>query len=322
MGRYKFQSGFAKEMADYLGFKKACNFNPESFRHVLNVFDRFLVSKGISEPVLQREVVDEWIKRRDGEADMTWYTRVNSSKLFLMYLALRGYEVCIPRDVKYRPRSFVPYIYSREEATRYFKAVDQFASGYPKDALQYPVLFRILYCCGTRIGETLAIQKKDMDLEKGVIRLRHTKGNKERFLPVGEDLRRLLVTFSQKCFYELGEDDWVFTNSVGNQLEYNYLYENHRIFLREAGITFLGEHRGPRIHDWRHHFAIHAFKRMADSGLDMYVALPVLAAYLGHESVFSTEYYVRLAIEHFPDIDEKFKEKFKAVFGETEDETN
>jgi len=54
---------------------------------------------------------------------------------------------------------------------------------------------------------------------------------------------------------------------------------------------------------------------MVDSGLDMYVALPVLSTYLGHKSVYATEVYVRLAMSMFPYIEEQFKEKVELVFG-------
>ncbi len=320
MERYKFQSGFAKPMLEFLEFKVLCGFNPDSFRFRLNTFDKFLVARGVTEPVLKRADIDAWTRKRDKESSTNHYSRVNAIKLFLSHLALRGYDVCIPRDVRYRPTGFTPYIYSESETVKYFRAVDHFTSSNPKDAVQYPVLFRILYCCGARIGETRSIQKKDIDLENSVIRLRRTKGNKERYLPMGEGLGRLMVTFAQKCFHSIADDGWVFTNSVGNRIDPKELYDNHREFLRQAGIPYLGEGKGPRIHDWRHHFATYAFKRMADSGLDMYVALPVLSAYLGHDNVFATERYVRLAIKHFPDIDKKFKAKVKAVFGDIKDE--
>ena len=73
---------------------------------------------------------------------------------------------------------------------------------------------------------------------------------------------------------------------------------------------------GPRIHDWRHTFTVRAFKHMADNGIDMYVALPILSTYLGHGTIIATEYYLRLTLELFPSIEEKMSKNAATVFGE------
>ena len=62
--------------------------------------------------------------------------------------------------------------------------------------------------------------------------------------------------------------------------------------------------------------AVRSFKQMVDSGMDMYVALPILSTYLGHKTIFATERYIRLTMSIYPQIEEKFKSKLKEVFGE------
>ena len=54
---------------------------------------------------------------------------------------------------------------------------------------------------------------------------------------------------------------------------------------------------------------------MTDSGLDMYVALPILSTYLGHKTIFATEKYVRLTLQLFPYIEEKFHLMVDRIFG-------
>lgn len=89
--------------------------------------------------------------------------------------------------------------------------------------------------------------------------------------------------------------------------------------LKQAGIPYIGGGHGPRMHDWRHTFAVRAFKQMVDQGMDMYVALPVLSAYLGHKTIYATERYVRLTMELYPYIGEKCSAKFQRVFGKDAD---
>ena len=184
-----------------------------------------------------------------------------------------------------------------------------------KVKIQFPVLFRLLYCCGTRINETLGIRKTDVDIEEGIIKLFETKNNRERYIVLGDDLRALMQQFADKTFYLLADDDYIFTDVNGSRYSGENLYDYHRELLRRAGIPYIGGGEGPRIHDWRHTFSVYAFKRMVDSGLDMYVALPILSTFLGHKSIYATEQYVRLVMFMFPYIEEKFREKAEAVFG-------
>lgn len=61
--------------------------------------------------------------------------------------------------------------------------------------------------------------------------------------------------------------------------------------------------------------AVYSFKQMTDSGLDMYVALPILSTYLGHKTIFATEKYIRLTLQLFPYIEEKFHFTVDRIFG-------
>ena len=65
-----------------------------------------------------------------------------------------------------------------------------------------------------------------------------------------------------------------------------------RPLLRAAQIkTQTG--RLPRVHDFRHTFAVEALLRWYRAGVDVNVKLPLLATYMGHVSIVSTEYYLQ-----------------------------
>ena len=51
--------------------------------------------------------------------------------------------------------------------------------------------------------------------------------------------------------------------------------------------------RLPRVHDFRHTFALEALLRWYRSGADVQAKLPLLATYMGHVSIASTEYYLK-----------------------------
>jgi integrase/recombinase XerD len=50
--------------------------------------------------------------------------------------------------------------------------------------------------------------------------------------------------------------------------------------------------RTPRVHDFRHSFAVNALLRWYHAGIDVETRLPYLAAYMGHVSIVSTQYYL------------------------------
>jgi len=152
-------------------------------------------------------------------------------------------------------------------------------------------------------------------LETGVIRLYETKNNQERLVVMGDDMKSLMTQFAEKSFYLTADDGYIFTNSNGGRISGDVIHEVHKEFLRLAGIPFLGEGNGPRVHDWRHTMAVKSFKQMIDSGLDMYVALPILSAYLGHKGIYATERYVRLTMSIYPHIEDRFRSKIDEIFG-------
>jgi integrase len=316
MGKHPFESVFAAEMTAFIDAHMAAGRQERSFYTRLRNFDKFCVEHNINEPVFTKDDATEWVRRKSAEASTTYYARVNGIKQFLAYLSKKDYDVFVIRDVKFKPTDFQPHIYTDDEIGRYFRSVDAYASSRNrKDTVQYPVLFRLLYCCGTRINETLGIKKSDVDLETGAIRLHETKNNRERLVVMGRDMKSLMMQFSDKCFYLIADNGYIFTNCNGGRLTGDKIYEVHREFLRLAGIPFLGEGHGPRVHDWRHTMAVKSFKQMIDSGLDMYVALPILSAYLGHKGIYATERYVRLTMSIYPYIEDRFRPKIEEIFG-------
>ena len=314
MNRPLFQSAFDTEMNSYLDYQTAAGRKENSFYSRLRIFDRFCVEHGASEPSFSKEAAAMWTQKRDNEATTTHYSRVNAIKLFLIYLSKKGYDVFITRDVKFRTTGFQPHIYTDDEIRRYFREADAYTcSRNRKTAIQCPLLFRLLYCCGTRINETLGIRKCDIDLQGGVIKLFETKNDCGRLVVLGDDMNDLMRRFADKCFYLLEDEEYIFTDANGSRLSGDTIYKIHRELLRRTGIPFHGAANGPRLHDWRHTMAVRSFKQMVDAGMDMYVALPILSTYLGHKSIYATERYVRLTMSIYPYIEERFGAKAEKI---------
>ena len=89
--------------------------------------------------------------------------------------------------------------------------------------------------------------------------------------------------------------------------------------MKHAGIFCEGS-VGPRVHDIRHTYAVHALEKMINDGQDVYCALPILSAYMGHRGIESTEKYLRLTEEAYVSVIDKAAPFYADVFPEVHHE--
>jgi integrase len=71
--------------------------------------------------------------------------------------------------------------------------------------------------------------------------------------------------------------------------------EVHRAFYtlsRQIGLRGVDDSRGPRLHDFRHRFAVQTLLRWYRNGEDPKRRLPILSTYLGHAHVTDTYWYL------------------------------
>lgn len=315
MSRPEYTSVFRDEINEYIDIKIENGYEESSFTSILRKFDKFCAENCVNEKYFDEELAEKWLKRRDDEKPTTHYSRINCVKNFLIFLRLKKLPVYVTRDIRFHPTEFKPHIYTPEETGRYFWEVDHYE--FPncrRIEIELPVIFRILYSCGTRLNETLGIRKCDVDLNKGTLLLNETKNKSQRLIVVSDNMNDLLKQYADKCFYMYSEKEYIFVNAAGKRLSGKDLDIIHHEILFRAGIPYIGGNYGPRIHDWRSTFAVNSFRQMGDSGMDMYVCLPILSAYMGHKTIYAAEQYLQLTLDHFPYLEEKMKDKMNRIF--------
>ena len=186
-------------------------------------------------------------------------------------------------------------------------------------ALYLPVIFRILYSCGTRIGEVLSIKVKDVDLETGIILLKETKNGKYRQIVVSDELRCLLKQYADKCLYLKKQNDYFFSHIDRRRVSEQSIYHYHRKALSDSNINYMGGGLGPRLHDWRHTFCVNSLLNFEKRGCDLNNVLPILMQYVGHSRVLSTERYLKLVAEHFDEVINKTNDTTLYILGDDYD---
>lgn len=104
--------------------------------------------------------------------------------------------------------------------------------------------------------------------------------------------------------------DYYFPALEGKPMTIGNVYKNFRRFLWCAGISHGGRGHGPRVHDFRHVYAVHCLKKWTEQEKDLTVYLPVLKTYMGHDSFEDTAYYLRLTADVFPNITMKLETRY------------
>jgi integrase len=299
-----FVGDFRELLIQFVQMKQSLGFDYAGEAGALKRFSQFTLKFTIKDHALTKELVDAWTEKRPNERDVTWERRINNLKQFALFLSNLGYDAYIPAcRAKINRNLYVPHIFTPELLRRIFVACDNIKP-HPlsNKHLVFPAIYRLLYGCGLRISEAVALKRKDVDLGQGVITIRGSKFNKDRLVPMSPSLARYLEAYSRKLHTLSTPEDYFFMKRDRAAIASHTVYKHFRKILWKSGISHGGRGRGPRLHDLRHTFAVHSLNQMVRQGVDLYCALPILSTYLGHASVAATERYVRLTEEAYPGI--------------------
>lgn len=236
------------------------------------------------------------------------------------YMIENGKKAYLYPKRKYKtPAQYIPYIFTREQISSIFKYADEDSLKHPNIAsrVDTAIILRMLYGCGLRISEALNLKINDVDLEKGLLRIRESKFQKDRIVPMSVSLLEVCRDYaSTHCYENMDADLYFFSSKNNKRYSAQAIYDRFRNIIFCIGIPRRGKGKGPRLHDFRHTFAVHSLKQLADRGEDLYTTLPILSEYMGHSSVSSTQYYLRLTAEVYPDVINMIEEKFGDIYPE------
>ena len=310
MNRKSFWSVFAPYIKDFIDLKRSLGYKYEEEERVLYRFDRFILDHGYTSLGLTKEISDEWAAKSKNEAELTIYGKVKVLKQLAEYLRDQGIKTYVPQLPKYPGWTFIPYIYTHEEINTIFCACDSLrmqCRNVYSCLLIMPCLLRMLYGTGIRISEALSLKNKDVNLGGSYLTLKDSKNGKDRLIPISDSLAAVckdyLVHRDKLPIDGLNRQNGPFFVSLnGGVCKHAPVHRWFRKALEIAGIPFTGNRKGPRIHDIRHTFACHSFLKLSDEGLDLYCSWPYLSTYLGHQSMESTEQYIRLTSQMYPEL--------------------
>jgi integrase len=301
-------SPLSELMEKFIHEKQAYGYRYIRESHELIRLDRFLCKIGLQSLELPRDVVDKWTSKRVYEKPSNQKLRIIRIRQFALYLRRQGIDVYVPETTKaaVKGREFTPYIFSHQQVEDILEAADttQPDSRSPMRHLIMPEIFRLLYCCGMRVSEVLHLNFSDVNLDAGILTIRKSKFNKDRLVPLAPTMTARLRKYASV----LGEASVFFPKAGGKHYNKGTVYYFFRQLLWKCSISHGGRGKGPRLHDLRHSFAVHRLERWYRQGADLGVKLPLLAAYMGHKNLVSTQFYLQITPEIFPDIVNRFEQ--------------
>jgi len=271
---------------------------------------------------LSCSLVEGYIQRKPAESATTQEKRVYIIRQFGMYLSSLGYEAYPPPyDCIKKDKTFVPHIYTKDEIIKIIKAAEslKYVHRAPNSHLVYPLLLKMLFGCGLRISEALSLKMEDVNITEGILHIRQSKVNSSRLVPMSQNLTESCRDYYTKMGYYSRKTGFFLEVRPGVPYKHTSCYNRFRFFLEQAGIRHAGRGKGPRLHDARHTYAVYALEHMVRQGMDIYCALPILSAYMGHRTIESTEKYVRLVPSFHQNIINTMQPVYSGLFPEVKD---
>lgn len=312
-------------LQSFLDWKRLAGYQFRPQERGLHQFDAFCADRAVGPADLTRPLLDAFCTGTGYESVSTGENRRRLLRQWADYLEQSGQGVVArptPIPTPTRRSRYQPHIYTEQELRALFTVIDEWPS-YPNTnrTLVDPVLFRMLYGCGIRLGEALRLTRDDVDRKTGVLRIRQGKNRKDRLVPMAAALTERCRSYDGRRVHAASAETAPFyPGQHGNVYDQSTIYRRFREYLWTAGISHSGA--GPRIHDLRHTYCVHRLKVWVREGRDLTNLLPYLAVYLGHADFRGTEYYLRLTADLYPEMIATLERAHGAIIPPQEDHTH
>lgn len=306
----------ARDIDAFLTFKRALGYRYHRSEAILRSFQRFAsgFSANTRDPFYLAEAIKAWLVRIADRKPVTVATDLGALRQLCLHRRRRDSSGFVPELslAPYTESTYFPYLFSAQEIRALVAAASRH-QGRNIGAAMLRMLMVMLYCTGLRFGEAVRLQRADVDMKRGLLFIRESKG-RSRLVPFRADLGRELARYGlsraqvARSARSPIRVDALFIGLNGRALSIKAASQAVRHLLRKLGMKGPSGRTGPRPYDLRHAFAVHRLTAWYHSGVDIHARLPWLSAYMGHVNLLGTEVYLhatpellRLASERFAD---------------------
>jgi len=238
----------------------------------------------------------EWAQKPKTALPSHWARRLSFVRSFARYQSTIDPLTEIPPEglLPYRPQRARPYIYTDQEIACLLTAARSLLPRGGLRSWKYYCLLGLLSVTGLRLGEALNLKLDDIDLRNNVLTIEKAKFGKSRLVPIHPSTQKVLAKYLRQRVRLLGgcASTYLFTSGTGNRLDKADVHRTFYVLSRQIGLRGPTASRGPRLHDFRHRFAVQTLLNWYRCGLEIEQLLPTLSTYLGHVHVSDTYWYL------------------------------
>jgi integrase/recombinase XerD len=279
---------------DYIALRRSLGFKLRATATGLTEFAAFLEQK--EAPYITTALALEWAMQPVDHQPSDWAQRLGFVRVFARHWSATDPRTEIPPAglLPFRARRARPYLYTEQEIQRLLTAAKSLSSSSGLRPWTYHCLFGLLAVSGLRISEAIKLERQDVDFHQELLTIRQTKFNKSRLIPLHTSTRDVLTQYAEHrdCLVPSPRSSCFLLNDCGRCLERSTVLRTFHDLSRQIGLRGPSEHTGPRIHDFRHRFALNTLIQWYRAGEDIERRLPVLSTFLGHTHVADTYWYL------------------------------
>lgn len=313
-----FSGPFSHHIKSYLDLRRSLGFIYEDAELYLYGFDRYIKKYFPKAKTVTRDMIVSYLETTSHLSSATRNGRVTILRQFLRFLFQYNTNTYIPEKslVPSCRTELKPHIYSKEEVLRIMEAAKKFSTPASLRPHTYVTIIGLLWVTGLRIGEVVQLNDEDADTERRILHIKQTKFNKSRIVPISSSTANAMELYRAK------RNSFCSTCSRGSPffvnmwkkrlLTSNIQHTYHDLMANLDMRTLQGGY--PRLHDYRHTFATRWLADIYRSGKDPNAYLPIVATYLGHTNISSTQVYLHMSIDLLSNAGEKTKKYIDSNF--------
>lgn len=297
LNNYQFKSIFNKEFCYFIKYKRSLGLKYEQEVNRLKKIDLILFKLKLKSKKIDKKTFDKLVERNN-KNNSNYARQYGITKDFCKYLINSGYKNIYYEEIKIKViNNYKPVLFNDKEIILLFKTMDSYTNDnknkwYYKLYYTYSILFRLIYSCGLRISEAINISINNVDLQGNIINIVNSKNIVSRIVVLSESMKQCLIEYINKFDINNG---YLFSNHKNTKINDHALEKFYKKILNMACLN-----SNSHVHDLRHVFANHALNQMLEKGYSENVVIVYLSKFLGHKSIYETEYYL-----HFTDFNKK-----------------
>ena len=286
-----------EDFKNYLKLERGLSINSiESYEYDLNLFKNYIESNHISETPINckpNTLKDYLYNNLSNKKSRSQARSISALKSYFNYLIFEGHIQKSPISDVESPKleKKLPEVLTEKEITKLIESFDLNDNFGQRNR----TIIEVLYGTGIRVSELINLKLSNIFFKEKIIKI-IGKGNKERFVPIGDiasnEIREYLK-IRNKNIIDSKFSDLVFLNRYGRGLTRSMIF---KIISDSYKKISLNKKISP--HTLRHSFATHLLKNGAD--------LRTIQLILGHESITTTEIYTHLDTNYLDEVLKKF----------------